>query len=75
MVVVAVQFFNFSESPHDKRLSRNSLVVQWLGLCASTAGGTGSLPGWGTKILHAAQCGENKKQANKKARKEKRLSM
>ena len=28
----------------------NSLVVQWLGLCAFTAGGTGSIPGWGTKI-------------------------
>ena len=23
----------------------NSLAVQWLGLCASTAGGTGSIPG------------------------------
>ena len=30
-----------------------SLVVQWLGLCASTAGNTGSIPGQGTKILHA----------------------
>ena len=35
---------------------RNSLVVQWLGLC-STAGGPGSIPGgWGgggeTKILY-----------------------
>ena len=30
----------------------NSLAVQWLGLCASTAGGTGSIPGRGTKILH-----------------------
>ena len=27
--------------------------VQWLGLHASTAGGVGSIPGWGTKILHA----------------------
>ena len=26
-----------------------SLVVQWLRLCASTAGGTGSIPGQGTK--------------------------
>ena len=31
----------------------NSLAVQWLGLCASTAGGLGSIPGWGTKILQA----------------------
>ena len=25
---------------------------QWLRLCAHSAGGTGSIPGWGTKILH-----------------------
>ena len=28
----------------------NSLVVQWLGLSASTARVPGSIPGWGTKI-------------------------
>ena len=33
---------------------RNSLVVQWLRLQASTAGGPGSIPGWGAKILQAA---------------------
>ena len=32
--------------------------VQWLRLCASTAGGTGSIPGWRTKILHASPCGQ-----------------
>ena len=26
---------------------------QWLGLHASTAEGTGLIPGWGTKIWHA----------------------
>ena len=31
----------------------NSLAVQWLGLCTSTAGGTGSISGWGTMIPHA----------------------
>ena len=30
----------------------DSLVIQWLGIHASTAGGKGSTPGWGTKILH-----------------------
>ena len=30
-----------------------SLVVPWLRLCASTAGGVGSIPGLRTKILHA----------------------
>ena len=40
----------------------NSLVVQWLGLHNSTAGGTGSIPSWEvSKILHAAQCSRKKK--------------
>ena len=30
-----------------------SLVVQWLGPHSSTAGGPGSIPGQGTKILQA----------------------
>ena len=38
-----------------KGLSWTSLAVQWLRLPASTAGGTGSIPGRGTKILHATQ--------------------
>ena len=33
--------------------SGTSLVVQWLELCTSTAGGTGLIPGWGTKIPHS----------------------
>ena len=32
---------------------RNSLADQWLGLCAVTAEGTGSIPGRGTKIPQA----------------------
>ena len=36
----------------------NSLVVQWLGLCAFTAGDMGLIPGRGTKILHATQRGQ-----------------
>ena len=38
-----------------------SLVVQWLKLQASSAGGVGSIPGWGSKIPHAARCGQKKK--------------
>ena len=30
-------------------------MVRWWRLCVSTAGGTGSVPGQGTKIPHAAQ--------------------
>ena len=33
----------------------NSLAVQWLGRCAFTAEGRGSVPGWGTKIPQATQ--------------------
>ena len=32
---------------------RTSLAVQWLRPGASTVEGTGLIPGWGTKILHA----------------------
>ena len=35
-------------------------MVQWLGLHSSTAGGTGSIPGQGTKIPLAALHGKEK---------------
>ena len=44
-----------------KTILWTSLVVQWLRLRASTAGGTGLIPGRGTKIPHAAQRGKKKK--------------
>ena len=34
-------------------------MVQWLGLCISTAGGMGSIPGQGTKIPQAVQHEQN----------------
>ena len=40
----------FSEKAQCNRRSQSSLTVQWLGLCASTAGGTGSTPGEEAKI-------------------------
>ena len=39
----------------------NSMVVQWLQLCAFTANGPGSIPGWGTKIPQTAQHSQKKK--------------
>ena len=42
-----------------------SLVVQWVRLCAPTAGGTGSVPGGGTKIPHVTQLGQKKKRISK----------
>ena len=42
-----------------------SLVAQWLRLHASFAGGTGLIPGWGTKIPHAVGQGQKTKQDQK----------
>ena len=50
------------QKPLVERAHGESLVVQWLGLCASTAGGQGSIPGWGTKIPQAV-LEEKKKKA------------
>ena len=47
----------------------NSLAVQWLGLRASIAGATDSIPGWGTKMPHAMQHGQKKKKKKRKERK------
>ena len=41
-----------------------SLAVQWLGLHASTAGGTGLIPGRGTKIPQASWPGQKNKNKN-----------
>ena len=51
-----------------------SLVVQWLGLHASTAGGTDSIPGCGTKIPHAMQYGQKEKNKNKNKKTLKQIS-
>ena len=46
---------------------RTSLVVQWLRPCTADAGDTGSIPGRGTKIPHAARYGQKIKKKKKKA--------
>ena len=46
-----------------------SLAVQWLILHVPNAGGVGLIPGQGTKILHVAQCLENKQTTKKKKKK------
>ena len=43
-------------------------MVQWLRLCASNAKGMGSIPVQGTKIPHAAQCGQENILKKKKER-------
>ena len=47
-----------------KKKKGNSLAVQWLGLHAFTAKGTGSVPGWGTKIPQASR-GQKKQNKTK----------
>ena len=53
-------------SPHIKTcFSGTSLAVQWLRLRTPYTGGMGLIPGQGTKILHAAWCGQKKKKKEK----------
>ena len=44
----------------------NSLAVQWLGVCAFTAEGEGSIPDQETKTLQAAQKNKTKQKTTKK---------
>ena len=48
----------------------NSLEVQWLRLRPSTAGGTGSIPGQGTKILHTTRHSQKMREREKGREKE-----
>ena len=47
-------------------LFRTSLVIQWLGLCASRAGGVGSVPGQITRIPYAAWHSQEKRKEKEK---------
>ena len=47
-----------------------SLVVQWLRLHASTAGGTGSIFGWRTRIPHATPRGHREKESDSDIRRD-----
>ena len=68
MVLIMSDHGHFLRTPTTEgHLRRNkytfgtSLAVQWLRVHASTVGGTGSIPGWGTKIPHAAGHSQKKK--------------
>ena len=54
-----------------KKTTGASLVVQWLRLHTSTVGATGSICGWGTKILlaHVAQPKKWKKKRGEEKKK------
>ena len=62
--------FTNEECKQRNAFDGTSLLVQWLGLHASTAGGMGSIPGWGTKVpcavWHGQKIFKNKKIKKKK---------
>ena len=49
-----------------KNSIENFWTVQWLRLQSSTAWATGSIPGWGIKILHATWHSQKPKQTENK---------
>ena len=51
-----------------KKQQGTSLVVQWLRLYTSKAGGTGLIPGWGTKIPYAMWHGQKIKRNSRRRR-------
>ena len=60
-LIIAILHFLQSciNSNKNKIWKGTSLAIQRLRLCVSTASGVGSIPGWGTKFLHAAWGGQN----------------
>ena len=42
-----------------------SLMFQWLLLSTFIAGGTGLIPGWGTKIPHVFRCAQKERKKKK----------
>ena len=40
-----------------------NMAIQWLRLHVAPAGGACSIPGWGTRILHATWCSQRKKKS------------
>ena len=50
------------KKPQENEQIWNYWAVQWLGLCASTAGSTGFIPGQEIKILHEMWCGKKERE-------------
>ena len=61
----SINYMSFSTLYYKIGFVGNSLTVQWLGLHAFTAEGTGSVPGWGTKIPQAVWCSQKKEKRKK----------
>ena len=66
LLLLEMRLLQNAKKCHWKRATRGtSLVVEWLSLYASTAGGTGWIPVWGTKIPHAAWYSQKQQRALK----------
>ena len=61
IMISSIVYQEYNQFFFIKRKNRNSMVVQWLRLHASTVGDTSSIPGPRTKIPQAAQCSQKKK--------------
>ena len=57
-IMFAREFCSFDSDCQHLKIKSMGLAVRWLRHCASTAGGTGSIPSQGAKILCAAQRGQ-----------------
>ena len=57
-------FNNGLNNQTEDQQERTSLVIQGLGLSASTARGLGSIPGQGTMISQAMRCSQKLKKKN-----------
>ena len=55
-LVLGVTVENYLSGKKKKPLGA-FLVVQWVGLCAPSAGGAGAVPGWEARLSHAAHHG------------------
>ena len=60
-----VRFLRLCSLYEKNNMSRNSPVIQWLGLLALTAEDGGLILGWGTKIPEVARHGQKKKKSDK----------
>ena len=73
-IVTKLKCDTILKNTYDKNvILGTSLVVQWLGLQASTAGGPSSIPGRGTKIPHATGGKKKKTFSNIRALSEKQI--
>ena len=57
---------NLKKNKNKKICAGNTLVVQWLGLSVSPAGGVTSIPGQRTKALPATRHGQKKERKERK---------